>query len=42
MPIEGDLPKRAQTLVIDWASLYQKDLMQMWNAQEFRKLPPLT
>ncbi|MGB3293445.1 MAG: DUF4160 domain-containing protein [Phormidesmis sp.] len=40
--IEGDLPKRAQKLVIDWASLYQQDLLQMWSDQEFRKLPPLT
>ena len=39
--IEGDLPKRAQKLVLEWASLYQQDLMQIWKAQEFRKLPPL-
>lgn len=39
--IEGDLPKRAQKLVIDWANLYQQDLLEMWKSQEFRKLPPL-
>jgi hypothetical protein len=39
--IEGDLPKRAQSLVMDWASLYQSDLLKMWESQEFRKLPPL-
>ena len=39
--IEGDLPNRAQKLVLEWAALYQQDLMQMWNSQEFRKLPPL-
>ncbi|MEO1391953.1 MAG: DUF4160 domain-containing protein [Cyanobacteria bacterium J06634_5] len=39
--IEGDLPKRAQKLVLDWARLYRQDLLQMWNDQEFRKLPPL-
>lgn len=39
--MEGDLPKRAQKLVIDWASLYQQDLLEMWESQEFRKLPPL-
>ena len=39
--IEGDLPKRAQKLVIEWAVLYQEDLLQMWNTQDFRKLPPL-
>lgn len=39
--IEGDLPSRAQKLVLEWANLYQQDLLQMWNTQEFRKLPPL-
>ena len=39
--IEGDLPKRAQKLVIEWASLHQKELLAMWDSQEFRKLPPL-
>jgi Domain of unknown function (DUF4160) len=39
--IEGDLPKRAQKLVIEWASLYQQDLLEMWKSQEFRNLPPL-
>ncbi|MHC5673686.1 DUF4160 domain-containing protein [Nostoc sp.] len=39
--IEGDLPSRAQKLVLEWATLYQQDLLQMWNTQEFRKLPPL-
>ena len=39
--IEGDLPNRAQKMVIDWAQMYQKDLLKMWETQEFRKLPPL-
>jgi hypothetical protein len=39
--IEGDLPTRAQKLVLEWATLYQQDLLQMWNTQEFRTLPPL-
>ncbi|NJL49915.1 MAG: DUF4160 domain-containing protein [Leptolyngbyaceae cyanobacterium SM2_5_2] len=39
--IEGDLPSRAQKMVIDWAQMYQKDLLAMWETQEFRKLPPL-
>jgi hypothetical protein len=39
--IEGDLSSRAQKLVLEWATLYQQDLSQMWNTQEFRKLPPL-
>ncbi|MEQ8537191.1 MAG: DUF4160 domain-containing protein [Coleofasciculus sp. D1-CHI-01] len=27
--IEGDLPSRAQKLVLEWANLYQQDLLQM-------------
>ncbi len=39
--IEGDLPPRAKQMVIEWAKMYQKELIEMWNNQEFRKLPPL-
>ncbi|MBE9160168.1 DUF4160 domain-containing protein [Nodosilinea sp. LEGE 06152] len=39
--IEGDLLGRAQKMVIDWAEMYQQDLLRMWNDQEFQKLPPL-
>ena len=39
--IEGDLPNRAQKLVIEWAKQYQSDLMAMWKTQEFKKLPGL-
>ncbi len=39
--IEGDLPNRAKKLVLEWANLNQNELMNMWNEQKFRKLPPL-
>ncbi|NJO16829.1 MAG: DUF4160 domain-containing protein [Thioploca sp.] len=39
--IEGDLPHRATQMVLEWASRYQQELLEMWNTQEFRKLPPL-
>jgi hypothetical protein len=39
--IEGDLPSRAYQMVRDWASLYQTELLQMWQTQEIRKLPSL-
>jgi Domain of unknown function (DUF4160) len=41
LPNRGDLPSRAQKLVLEWALLYQQDLLQMWDTQEFRRLPPL-
>jgi len=39
--IEGDLPARAQRLVKEWSTRYQQELLQMWNANEFRRLPGL-
>jgi hypothetical protein len=39
--IEGDLPNRAQKMVIEWATRYQTELMDMWTEQQFYKLPPL-
>jgi hypothetical protein len=38
---EGDLPTRAKKLVIEWAEINRGELLDMWNNQEFRKLPPL-
>ena len=39
--LEGDLPIRAQRLVKEWAAQHQKELLDMWNQQEFRQLPGL-
>ena len=39
--IEGDLPPRAKKLVREWACEYQCELVEMWQSQEFKKLPPL-
>lgn len=39
--MEGDLPSRAQSLVREWASRYQKDLLDMWTTQQYRPLPGL-
>jgi hypothetical protein len=39
--LEGDLPDKASGLVREWAKNYQEELLQMWNTQEFTKLPPL-
>ena len=39
--IEGDLPKRAKKLIIEWATLNKSQLKEMWETQEFHKLPPL-
>jgi hypothetical protein len=39
--LEGDLPLRAQRLVQEWATLYQAELLRMWQSNEFRQLPGL-
>ncbi len=39
--IEGDLPGRADRLIREWAQQYQKDLLEMWRTQHFRRLPGL-
>ena len=39
--MEGDLPQRAKDMITDWAKQYQRELMDIWEKQDFRKLPPL-
>jgi len=39
--VEGDLPKRATRLVVEWARIHQSELKQIWDSQEFHKLQPL-
>lgn len=39
--LEGDLPKRALTLVQEWIKQHQNELLYIWNTQEFKELPPL-
>lgn len=39
--LEGDLPVRAQELVKEWLLHNQTELLDMWNNQNLRKLPPL-
>lgn len=39
--IEGNLPIRALRLVQEWLSLHREELINIWNTQEFKKLPPL-
>lgn len=38
---EGDIPIKAQGLIKEWVSRNQQALLQMWDSQKLRKLPPL-
>ena len=39
--IEGYLPPKAISMVREWVSLHEEDLMVMWDTQEFRPVSPL-
>ena len=39
--IEGDMPKRAQKLITEWAAKYKNDLSEMWKTQSYKNLPGL-
>jgi hypothetical protein len=38
---EGDMPARARKMIIEWASMYQDNLIKIWETHEFKKIPPL-
>lgn len=43
--LKGNLPARALSLVIEWAQIHQKELMEDWNYaannKKLHKIPPL-
>jgi len=39
--MEGDLPGKALSMALEWTEKNQKALLEMWETQQFRKLPPL-
>jgi len=39
--LEGDLPIRALKLAQEWIKDNKKELLEMWNTQEFKKIKPL-
>lgn len=39
--IEGDLHGKALSMALEWTAAHQSELLEMWQTQEFRKLPPL-
>jgi hypothetical protein len=39
--MEGDLPPKALALVREWMGLYRADLLEIWDTQNFKSLPPL-
>ena len=39
--MEGDLPSRALKLIQEWTNFHKKELLEIWDSQKFRKIPPL-
>ena len=39
--IDGQLPTKAMAMVKEWISIHKDTLMEMWNTQEFKQIPPL-
>ncbi len=39
--LEGDLPGKALSMALEWTAAHQQELLEMWNTQQFKKLPPL-
>ncbi len=39
--LEGHLPTKAMDMVQEWIFLHRDALKEIWETQEFKKLPPL-
>ena len=39
--LEGQLPKKALSLVLEWLELHRGELLELWETQEFREIEPL-
>ena len=39
--MEGDLPSKAVALVREWMKPHTEELLEIWNTQNFKTLPPL-
>ena len=39
--LEGQLPAKALAMVQEWVAINKESLQEMWETQEFKKLPPL-
>ncbi len=39
--IEGELPKKALELVMEWINIHEKELKEIWDTQDFKSIEPL-
>ena len=41
LKITGKLPKNAKRMTLEWVKKHQKELLKMWDSQEFKEIEPL-
>lgn len=39
--LDGDLPEKAIILTKEWIKLHRKELLEIWDTQNFKKIEPL-
>ncbi len=39
--IQGDLPEKALKIALEWTKINQNALLEMWDTQEIKQLPPI-
>ena len=39
--LDGNLPAKAEKLVLEWMKIHIDELREMWNSQSFKKIEPL-
>lgn len=39
--LDGQLPPKALAMVQEWVKIHKDALQEIWNTQEFKKIPPL-
>jgi len=39
--LEGELPRKALEMVLEWRAIHQNELLKIWETQEFIALSPL-
>lgn len=39
--LEGELPKKALEMVLEWNEIHKQELLKIWETQEFINLSPL-
>lgn len=40
--MEGEFPPKAKAMVKEFILKYQKELEEMWETEQYKKLPPLS